>query len=396
MAAALLLLGQIDLPPESVDPRSFLLRAEAAYTHLAAEHGSDLDVLAGQAWSAILLGALNESHAPLEAAAELDSTDPTYPALRGYAAWLESARHDPPSRAVPSPAYTRALLEAVSYYSAAVELSEDDNQSRAFATRSTLHWSLRNSPSADVYRDEDYGYWMNLAIADVDQALVTAEVSGLARREQVGYRYWRGRLNFSLGLTWQRKLRGQHAWRELVPLYARALDDFETAAGDDPALARRRDYTDIWAPWARFMLANASQMQPAEEAAAGGDWRRARRSLELVQPQIPAERQGEWDRLSGPLPEYALLHGLTSLALDIPADFVNPVTGTSDPRASYDQALKDIADGRVVPRDARRGMYERALVDLERLIESPGVIPRARAIALDVRDKIRAALEKLD
>ncbi|HWQ11451.1 MAG TPA: hypothetical protein VNL77_01555 [Roseiflexaceae bacterium] len=396
MATALLLLGQIDLPPESVDPRSFLLRAESAFSRLAREHTQDLDVLAGQAWSAILLGALRESHAPLEAASALAPDNPTYPALRGYAAWLESARHEPPSRVVPSPAYTRALLEAVRYYSTAIELSHGADRSRAYATRSALHWSLRNSPSADVYRDEDYGYWMNLAIADVDQALVTAEAADLDPAGQVGYRYWRGRLNFSLGLTWQRKLRGRHEWRELVPLYARALDDFETAARDDPTLARRKSYTDVWGPWARYMLANASQMQQAEESAAAGDWERARRALELVTPQIPVERQSQWDRLSGPLPEYALMHGLISLALGIPEDFTNQLTGTSDPAASYARALADIADGRVVPRDARRGLYERALADLERLIESPGVLPRARAIAMDVRAEIQAALEGLD
>ena len=67
---------------------------------------------------------------------------------------------------------------------------------------------------------------MRLAIADADQALLAAVRDGLTSERQVGYRYWRGRLSFTLALTWQEKLRGQHRWAELVPLYSSAYQDF--------------------------------------------------------------------------------------------------------------------------------------------------------------------------
>jgi hypothetical protein len=388
LAAGWLLLGQLPAPPEASDQRSYLLRAQDSYAALAAYDAADAGALGGQAWSTMLLGATTDAQPPLEQARELEPDNPVYPALQGMAFWLDGIRFPLPSKAKPSPAYSEALEAALAHYSDAIDLSDGD-LSLYYATRSTLHWSLRNSPRDEVYRDEDYGARMRAAIADIEQAIAEAELHGQDPADQVGYRYWRGRLSFSLALTWQRKLRGVHPWQQLVPLYAGALEDFEAAARDDPNDDRRKEYDELWTPWSRYMLANATQLALAEAAVDDGDWERARKALELVEPRLDPNTTKGWDRQSVPQPEYHLLHGLVGLALGVPQDFVNPVTSTPNPEASYTLALKQIADTNIVPPDARPALYEQALADLDRMIDSPGILPSSRATAIKLREALR-------
>jgi GTPase SAR1 family protein len=393
LAAGWLLLGQLPAPPQASDRRSYLLRAQDSYAALAAGDDSDAAALGGQAWSTMLLGATTDAQPPLELARQLEPDNPVYPALQGMAFWLDGIRFPLPAKAKPSPAYSAALEEALAHYSDAIDLSDGD-LSLFYATRSTLHWSLRNSPRGESYQDDDYEARMRAAIADIEQALAEAELHGQDAADQVGYRYWRGRLSFSLALTWQRRLRGVHPWQQLVPLYANALEDFETAARDDPNDDRRKEYDELWTPWSRYMLANATQLALAEAAVEATDWERARRALALVEPRLDPNTTKGWDRQSIPQPEYHLLHALLSLALGAPQDFVNPVTGTPNPETSYTLALKQIADPNIVPADARPVLYEGALADLDRLIDSPGILPTSRATAINVRELIRAQFQQ--
>jgi tetratricopeptide (TPR) repeat protein len=384
IAAGWLLLGQFEPPPAAPDQRSYLLRAQDAYRRLIDAGQNDVSVYAGQAWSTILLDAWSDARPPLEQAIVADPHNPTYPAMLGYISWLDSTRYASPGRSRPSLAYTRAISQAVEYYGHALDLTTTD-RARVFATRSTLLYSLRDTPRHEEYGEEDYGVWMMRAINDVDQALLAADAEEIPPEEQVGYRYWRGRLSFSLALTWQRKLRGLHTWQELIPLYARAADDFAQALVDDGNMERRRGYTEHWLPWARYMLNNAANMQITEAAVRAADYERARTALALVDPRIDGVSQRTWDRLSGPRPEYSIAHGLISLALDRPEDFVNVLTASNDPLESYEHAITDIETGSYVPEGMKAEIYRRALADLDDLLERGKLGPGPRGDAQAAR-----------
>jgi hypothetical protein len=379
------------------------------YQNLAQADPGDPKVFAGAAWSGIQLGAWGSAKAPLAAARALDGGDPTYPALQGLAAWLDSTQYPVPKKGAPSEGYTDAISNALQLYSDVIELGNAD-MPRAYATRSLLYFSLRNSPRGETYRDEDYGTWMRLAIADADHALIAAEQAGLSEQQQVGYRYWLGRLKFSLALTWQEKSRGLHEWSELVPLYSSAYEDFSTAAATDFNPERRKIFRETWIPWGRLLLSNATHMQLARDAVAGGDFARAGAELQLVEPSPLLVRK--WDALSAPLPDYHFLHGLISLGRGLPGDFPNPLVEAKDgapivsgAEASYDAAIAATENPTLVPQrradypdDARPALYQAAIADIDALLAHPP--PRwpeqARMAAERVREKLVAKLGAVD
>jgi hypothetical protein len=402
IAAAWLAISQFDRPPlGGPDRHTALLQALAAYQELEENGQRDPSVYIGQAWSSIQIGAWDSAKAPLAAASALAPDDPTYPALQGLAAWLDSTQYPVPKKGQPSAGYTAAISEALGFYSQVIALGRVELP-RAYATRSLLYFSMRNSSRGDTYADADYEAWMRLAIADADQALFAAGRDGLPPERQVGYRYWRGRLSFTLALTWQEKSRGQHAWAELAPLYSSAYQDFLTAAGADLNAERRRVFRDTWIPWTSMLFANATHMQLAQEAARKGDFVRARGELELVEPRPAAFKK--WDTLSAPLPDYHFLHGMISLGLSMPFDFPNPLLtpARSSAEADYTQAIAVTENDDIVPQphvnypdDSRPAVYQAALSDLDALLERPpaGWSPAARAAAARMRAKVQAQLD---
>ncbi|MEO7908084.1 MAG: hypothetical protein ABIV47_00405, partial [Roseiflexaceae bacterium] len=407
IAAAWLALSQLDRPPVGApDRRTALLQALAAYQDLEQNGQRDPSVYIGQAWSSIQIGAWDNAKAPLATASVLAPDDPTYPALQGLAAWLDSTQYPVSKKGQPSLGYTAAISTALGLYSQMIALGRIE-QPRAYATRSLLYFSMRNSPRGDIYADADYEAWMRLAIADADQALFAAIRDGLPPERQVGYRYWRGRLSFTLALTWQEKSRGQHAWPELAPLYANAYQDFLTAAGADLNPERRKVFRDTWLPWTSLLFANATHMQLAQEAARKGDFARARGELTLVEPRPVVFKK--WDTLSAPLPDYHFLHGLISLGLDMPTNFPNPLLkptagapARSDAEADYAQAISETENENIVPQphenypdDSRPAVYQEALSDLDALLERPpaGWSPAARAATARMRAKVQAQLD---
>ena len=409
IAAAWLALSQLDRPPVGApDRHTALLQALAAYQDLEYAGQRDPSVYIGQAWSSIQIGAWDNAKAPLAAAGVLAPDDPTYPALEGLAAWLDSTQYPVPKKGQPSLGYTAAISDALGFYSKVLALGRIELP-RAYATRSLLYFSMRNSPRGDTYADADYEAWMRLAIADADQALFAAVRDGLPPERQVGYRYWRGRLSFTLALTWQEKLRGQHGWPELAPLYSSAYQDFLTAAGADLNPERRKVFRDTWIPWTNMLFANATHMQLAQEAARKGDFERARGELALVEPRPAAFKK--WDTLSAPLPDYYFLHGVISLGLSMPTDFPNPLlkrtAGTptrSDAEADYAEAIAVTEDDNIVPQphenysdDSRPAVYQSALSDLDALLERPpaGWSPAARAATARMRAQVQAQLDAL-
>jgi hypothetical protein len=253
-----------------------------------------------------------------------------------------------------------------------------------------LYYSLRNSPRILTYADEDYGYWMRQAIDDVNRALLLAEEEQRAAMDQVGFRYWRGRLQFSLALTWQRKLRGLHSWSELVPLYSQAVDDFSVATNDDTELRRQAEYLNLRLPWARFMLNNATHMQQAERAIQAGEYQIARHELELVAPLMTPEQKRSWDRLGEPRPEYSIAHGLTSLALGEPADFINLQTKQSGALASFEQAITDADRDEIIDPRYRSAFYVQLLLEFDTLLQK-GLPAESQATANVIQAKLHEA-----
>ncbi|HEU5085929.1 MAG TPA: hypothetical protein VFT99_00745, partial [Roseiflexaceae bacterium] len=342
-AAAWLILGQFDRLPEGApDRKSYLLRARDTYRQLERSGQQDEAVYSGLAWCSILLDGWGEARAPLADAARLNPTNPTYPALQGLVAWLDSTRFDDaPLTNEPDSAYARAILEALDHYTHVIELTSQQ-RSQAYATRSVLYYSLRNVGRGAVYSDSDYGEWMQQAIGDMNQALVLAGDEQLSEAEQVGYHYWRGRLSFSLALTWQRRLRGLHSWDELVPLYSQAYGDFRTAVAHDPNGRRLSEYDSLRIPWTAYMLNNAQHMQQAQRLIRAGDFARARDELELVVPILTTQQKRDWDALGEPNPDYSLFHALIMLGLGEPADFANPLLdGPPSAEASIERAIRD-------------------------------------------------------
>jgi hypothetical protein len=410
LAAAWLALSQLDQPPIGApDRHTALLQALAAYQALELSGQRDPSVYVGQAWSSIQMGAWDNAKAPLAAASALAPDDPTYPALQGLVAWLDSTQYSVPRKGLPSPGYAAAIGNALDWYSRVIELGQVELP-RAYATRSLLYFSMRNSPRGETYADSDYESWMRLAIADADQALLAAARDRISPERQVGYRYWRGRLNFTLALTWQEKSRGPHEWSELAPLYASAYQDFTIAAGNDLNPERRKIFRDMWIPWTSLLHANATHLQFALEAARKGDFARARDELELIEPVHAAFKK--WDSRSAPLPDYHFLHGLISLGLGMPADFPNPLIerGSEAParsaaEADYQAAIAVTENDDIVPQphadypdDSRSFVYRAALSDLDALLERPpaGWPAAARAATERVRATLQERLGAID
>jgi len=416
LAAAWLSLSQIDRPPlGQPDHDTALLQAMNAYQDLAHDNPNDAATLSGQAWSSIQLGAWGNAKAPLTAAQNLRPNDPTYPALQGLIAWLDSTQYAAPKKGLASPGYTAAISNALDMYTDVIAMGVSDLP-RAYATRSLLYFSMRNSPHPDSgapqdakYRDQDYSTWMTQAIADATQALLAAERDGIAPSQRVGYRYWRARLNFTLALTLQEKSRGLHDWTELASLYSNAYADFTSAAEDDLNPDRSKIFKNFWIPWSYALLTNANHLQLAQESVRQGDYTTARQELALVDPR-PATFQ-KWDRLSAPLPDYHYLHGLVGLALGLPNDFPNPLIDhaagappRSDAIASYDQAIDVTEDKKVVPQpsvdypdDSRPAIYRAALADLDRLLDNPpnGWPQTAHTTAEQIRAKLQQQLDAI-
>lgn len=427
LASTWLAISHIDRPPPgSPDHNTALLRAMETFQTLERSEPGSAEVYTGHAWSSIKLNAWDGAALPLAAARERSPNDPTYPALQGLVAWLDSTQYPPPKKGAPSPGYTSAIRAALERYAEVISIGQANNDllaggkagpdvvaigqsdmARAYATRSLLYFSLRNSPTGLNYVDEDYGAWMRLALADADQALLAAQRDGLPPERQVGYRYWRARLSFALALTWQEKTRGLHGWSELASLYGSAYQDYAEAAAIDLNPERRKIFQETWIPWCRALLANATHMQLAHDAAQRGDFATARGELALVNPSPALVRK--WDPLSAPLPDYHYLHGLVSLGLGLPPDFPNPLIkpedvppGASDGEASYAAAIAATENGDVVPQprvdypdDSRPALYRVALADLDRLLAQPpiGWNPAARAAAERLRAELKRRLD---
>lgn len=402
LAASWAALSQFDVPPvgtveqHTYDRTTALLRSLSVYQMLDRTGHADLDVYVGQAWCAIQLGATDAATEPLAQLESLVPDDPTYPAFRGLVAWLSGTQYPQPSRSVPSPGYAKGLRDAIDFYTSALKTGKVDVP-RAYATRSLLYFSLRNSPRGAVYVDEDYATWLRLAISDIDQAINEAEHAGLTVAQSTPYRYWRGRLYFTLAITLQEKFRGPYAWSQLVPLYSGAFDDFRSAAVSDPVSNRREKYEAFWMPWAHVLLLNATHMQAAEEFAQRGDFVRARSELALVEPLPAVVARWEGSSRSAPLPDFSFLHGLIGLGLGEQPHSANPLLGTGTitatdvlAEASYEEAIREVGDARVMPSlDAgtlmvvRRRLYDEALADLKHLLAAPpaGWPARSRAAA---------------
>lgn len=390
-AAVWLILSQLSRPVDiqnpGLDPQSYLLLSNRSYSDPLLLDRQDEQrnesVYAGQAWTTLLLGAWDESNGSLEHLEQIAPENATYPALRGLIAWLNSTLYTPES-----PAYRQHIQEALDFYERVASLREQD-RSRVRATRSVLYYNLRLTRRQEQDNPDDYGYWMRLAINEINQALLDASNEGLSQTEQVGYRYWRGRLSFSLAYTWQRKLRGAHEWSELAPLYSQALDDFTTGATYDTSNNRRANYVDQRIPWARSMLSTAVHMQQAEQALDSNDYEAARRELALVQPLLTATQKRQWDEFAEPRPEYSLLHGLIALALNQPGDFNNPlVSGEQSAEASYTQALTDLEDRDFVADDLRPTIYRKALDRLDQVLGLSQLTAETRQAGLRIRAKL--------
>src|SRR5439155_26806558 len=122
-------------------------------------------VYIGQAWSSIQIGAWDSAKEPLAVAGALAPNDPTYPALLGLANWLDSTQYPVPKKGQPSLGYTAAISNALGFYSQMLGIGQIELP-RAYATRSLLYFSMRNSSRGETYTDADYEAWMRLAISD--------------------------------------------------------------------------------------------------------------------------------------------------------------------------------------------------------------------------------------
>lgn len=364
LAAAWLLLSELEpRPPEAPTRRTALLRTEATYQALLEAGQRDEAIYAGHGWTAIQLGAWDQARGPLAAAAELAPDDPTYPALQGLAAWLNSTRY--PTAQFPG-AFASTINDALEAYTRVIALGQGD-LSRTYATRSLMYFNLRTIPRGETFAAADFDARMLAAIADMDQALIEAERLHLAPSEQAGYRFWRGRLSMSLALNWQVKKYDVHEWSELVPYYSQAYDDFTAGVRVDLNSTRRERYQTVWQPWARHMLANATHMALAYSLAREnnfrtGDFSGASAELAMVEPEERTFSGGGIVGVAPALrPDYSFLHGLVSLGL------VRP----TEAEASYDQAIEDTEDPKIVPTAQRAAVYRVALADLERLLANP-------------------------
>jgi hypothetical protein len=392
-AAAWLAIGQIDQPPGQPNRATALLHALNAYGALAAA-SADTGSYTGQAWSSIQLGAWGDARAPLAAAARLNPSDPTYPALQGLTYWLDSTQYDAARKGAPSLGYTIAISNALEQYTRVIAMGGAD-LTRAYATRSLLNFSLRNSPRPGAapdapYQDADYSIWMRHAIADASSALQTAERQGTAPAQQAGYRYWRARMQLVLALTLQQKGRGLHDWNELAALYSGAYADYTAAASADALDRRRAIFTSFWIPWSHALLVNANHLQLAQEALRNGNYAAARAELALVDARVSTFQK--WDRLSAPLPDAPYMQGLVALGLG----------DTSSAASSYAAAVAATENQTVVPQrgpaypdDARPAIYRAEIANLDRLLAAPppGWPAAARAAAERTRMELAEQLD---
>ena len=396
-AAAWLAIGQIDQPPPGQPNRSTaLLHALNAYGALAAA-STDPRAYTGQAWSSIQLGAWGNARAPLAAAAQLRPNDPTYPALQGLTYWLDSTQYDAARKGAPSLGYTIAISNALERYTRVIDMGGSD-PTRAYATRSLLNFSLRNSPRPGAapdapYQDADYSIWMQHAIADAGSALHAAERQGMPPAQQAGYRYWRARMQLVLALTLQEKGRGLHDWNELAALYSGAYADYTAAARADTIERRRNIFTNFWIPWTHALLTNANHLQLAQEALRNREYATARAELALVDARITTFQK--WDKLSAPLPDALYMQGLVALSQG----------DTHSAASSYAAAVAATEDQAIVPQrgpaypdDARPAIYRAEIANLDQLLAAPppGWPAAARAAAertrMDLAERLDATL----
>jgi len=370
----------------------------------------DEQVYAGQAWSAIQLGAWDLALEPIAEARRMSPRDPVYPALEGLVGWFDSTQYRTATKERPSAEWTSAIRRAVAGFDQVITLGGSD-LSRVYATRSFLYVGLRNSPRGDVYQNADFAFAMRQAIADMDRALIEAERDGTSETEKAAYRFWRGRICVSLALTLQEKWRGDYRWAELVPLYSQAVNDFEIALRQERNGERAKRYRTHWQPWTRTMLHNAVQIQQAELAMNNHNFEVALRSLEQVERQ-PTSVKPWPDPLAIPHIEYAFMRatillgsaGQTAsvastegspLAKDGIAEQLKLATDTFDEAIELSENY--LKGGSTQTRnDARRTIYTAALRDLRQLNDDPpNGWSEARDTAGAIEGRIQSLLERI-
>ena len=110
-------------------------------------------------------------------------------------------------------------------------------------------------------------------------------------------------------------------------------------------------------------------------------------------PATGIPRSKSWDEFAEPRPEYSLLHGLISLALNQPNDFINPLlSDEQSAEASYAQAIHDIEDSDYVDADVRPELYQIALDRLDNLLATGRLNPDSRSAVLRIREQLLAGL----
>ena len=389
-AGTWLQLAQFPAPPAAMpDRRTAALMALRLYQDLQREQTGLTDpdtrkrqqnAVAGAAWSALQLGAwdtaIDDPATPTLKAATEASTDPTFPAINGLIRWFDSTQYVAPTRLTPSPNYTKAVTEAIGLYDLAIKRNLP-NLDQAFALRSLMNYSLRNSRRSDAYNDADYGVWMQQAISDVDRAISEAETLQRGPSEKAGLYYWRGRLSLSLASTWQQRLRGSHSWNELMPLYARAYSDFSAATAIDSNTQRRSTYQRKWLPLAQVLLNDGTHFAFAQSALHSGDVAHTISELALIDPQAVKKL----DPNSAAVPDYSYLYGLTRLAYGRDLPFANPFVKQRSQAystlASINQAISDTESGTYIlkasndnPFDSRALFYRDAITTLNQILTS--------------------------
>ena len=408
VASSWLQLSQFANPPANLpDRRTAALMALRVYQKLQQDARFDdkASVAIGAAWSALELGAWDvpiwDGATPsLPEASAQSQDDATFPAMQGLIKWFDSTQYPVPLRTRPSLAYTNAITEALQHYDEALRRGVTDPD-HAFAIRSLLSFSLRNSQRGQTYSDADYGVWMQQALRDIDRAIAEAEQLGRAPGELAGLHYWRGRLTMSLALTWQEKLRGAHDWNELVPLYSRAYADFSAATASDSNAGRKKIYQDRWIPWSKALLNDATHIALTRAALREGDQTLATRELALAKITLAQQ----FDKTSAAVPDYSYLYSLLRLAANTDLPFANPFVvdkqQAHDALASFTQAISDTDSGVYIlkasadnPFDARALVFAGVIDDLDALAHSNiALSPQQRNQLATMRQRVQARLD---